>query len=472
MLFRALAAIRCIRTEPPARRAAPGLCSPLSIVLWLAPQYRFYGVCFLSIAQTIYRAATATALPGVMLYLDWREARGKEDPERIHERFGYAGATRPDGRLVWIHAASVGEVMSVLLLIEKLATRLPQTHFLVTSGTVTSARMIATRLPTRTIHQYAPVDIASCITRFLDHWQPDIALWIESEFWPNMLASLKARQIPAALLNARMSAKSQRNWALAKGWMAEMLDAFALCLTQTEAAQESLRQLGARQVGYAGNLKCAALPLPDDLAARDELAVVIGRRPVWLFASSHPGEDILALQTHQDLKAEYPELLTIIAPRHPARGAEIAALATRQGLGVAQRSLDALPTASTAIYLADTMGELGVFYRLCPVCCVGGSFVPVGGHNPIEPALLNCAIAFGPLMANFSEVAEHMVAAQAARQVNDNAELTAWARAMLATPEARQMSADAARTYAAAQGQVHDRVITALEPVLRQAGIL
>lgn len=426
----------------------------------------------MSIAQSFYRTITNLALPGVWLLLDRREARGKEDPERIHERFGYAGAVRPDGKLVWIHAASVGEVMSVLLLIEKLGARLPNAAFLVTSGTVTSARLLASRLPPRTIHQYAPVDIDSCVTRFLDHWRPDMALWVESEFWPNMLCALGTRQIPAALLNARMSEKSRRNWALAKGWIAEMLGVFSLCLTQTEAAQATLRQLGARNVGFAGNLKCAALPLPDAAEARAPLAAAIGQRPVWLFASSHPGEETLALQTHQALRAEYPDMLTVIAPRHPARGAEIAALAARQELSVAQRSLGAFPTTATDIYLADTMGELGILYRLCHICCVGGSFVPVGGHNPIEPALLDSAIAFGPLMTNFSEVAEQMVAARAVRQVQNGAELTAFVRAMLTEPETARALATAARAYAAAQGQVHDRVIAALEPVLRQARIL
>lgn len=425
----------------------------------------------MSIYQSLYRTATTIALPGVHFLLDQREARGKEDPARIQERFGYTGATRPGGKLIWIHAASVGEVMSTLLLIEKLAAKLPTANFLVTSGTVTSAKVLASRLPPRTRHQFVPVDVASCVDRFLDHWHPDLALWIESEFWPNLLTTLGKRKIPAALLNARMSAKSQRHWAWVQGWMTELLGVFSLCLTQTEASQATMQKLGAKNLAYVGNLKFAALPLPDDTAARTKLAAAIGQRPVWLLASSHPGEDVLALQTHQSLRQEHPNLLTIIAPRHPVRGKEIAALATQQGLTVAQRSLGVLPIATTDIYLADTLGELGILYRLSPICCVGGSFVPVGGHNPIEPALLGCAIAFGSLMANFSEVAVQMIATKAAQQVMDGNALTGFVRTMLADPAATQSMATAARAYAQAQGAVHDRVIAALEPVLQQAHI-
>lgn len=403
--------------------------------------------------------------------LDQREARGKEDPARIQERFGYTGATRPDGKLIWIHAASVGEVMSTLLLIDKLAAKLPKANFLVTSGTVTSAKVLASRLPPRTRHQFVPVDVASCVDRFLDHWHPDMALWIESEFWPNLLTALGARKIPAALLNARMSEKSQRHWAWVQSWMAELLGVFSLCLTQTEAAQTTMQKLGGKNVAYVGNLKFAALPLPDDTAARTKLATALGQRPVWLLASSHPGEDALALKTHQALRQEYPNLLTIIAPRHPVRGKEIAMLATQQGLTVAQRSLNVLPTPETAIYLADTLGELGILYRLSPICCVGGSFVPVGGHNPIEPALLGCAIACGSLMTNFSEVADQMGTAKAIQHVADGDGLTTFVRTMLRDPAAAQKMVAAAHAYANAQGAVHDRVIAALEPVLQQAHI-
>ena len=430
-----------------------------------------WDILLLNILHSIYRTITSVALPGVWLLLDRREARGKEDPERIHERFGYAGINRPNGKLIWIHAASVGEIMSILLLIDKLAAQLPDVHFLVTSGTVTSARILASRLPPRTIHQFVPVDVASCVTRFLDHWRPDMALWIESEFWPNMLAALGTRKIPVALLNARISAKSERNWTLAKGWIAELLGVFSLCLTQTEAAQATLRNLGALNVGYVGNLKFAALPLPDAPTAHAELAAAVGKRPIWLFASSHPGEELLALQTHQALRAQYPDLLTVIAPRHPVRGTTILALIAQHGLTVAQRSLGVLPIADTEIYLADTLGELGILYRLCHICCVGGSFVPVGGHNPIEPALLDTAIIFGPLMTNFSEVAEQMVAAKAARQVQNGEELTGVLRALLAEPAAVHTLATTAQAWATAQDQVHDRIIAALDPILRQAHI-
>lgn len=429
------------------------------------------GRIFLSIWQNIYRAATSLALPALHILLARREALGKEDPERLHERFGYASLVRPPGKMIWVHAASVGEAMSALLLIEKLSAYAPQAHFLITTGTVTSAQILAARLPPRAMHQFVPIDVPECVARFLDHWRPDGALWVESEFWPNLLDGLARRNIPTALLNARISARSQRRWSRVKGWIAELLGTFMLCLSQTEAGQESLRRLGAKNVSFQGNLKFATLPLPDDESARTALVSVIGQRPVWLFASSHPGEEAIALEAHQMLRADFSDLLTIIAPRHPARGAAITAAIMQAGLTHAKRSSGALPGAETDIYLADTLGELGVLYRLCDICCVGGSFTPVGGHNPIEPALVGAAICFGPLMENFSEIAEQMSASDCARQVQDSAALASFVRTMLREPETRQALATRAKDFAAAQSKVLDRTIAALAPFLQQAGL-
>lgn len=423
----------------------------------------------MSLGQQLYQGVTSLALPLLHWGLAWRERRGKEDPERLHERFGYAGFERPAGKLVLVHAASVGEAMSVLLLLKKLTEHLPQTHFLITSGTVTSAKLLSTRLPPRTMHQFAPLDAPSCVTRFIDHWRPDMALWVESELWPNMLAALRRHRIPAALLNARISVKSQRNWRYARHWIAEMLDSFMLCIAQTEAMQQGLRELGAHRVSYCGNLKFAALPLPDNDFSRTKLMKAIGERPVWLFASSHLGEEEIALAAHQLLIKDFPSLLTIIAPRHPARGDKIMSLIAQKNIAAAQRSLHQEPDAHCSVYLADTLGELGVFYRLCPIAVVGGSFVPVGGHNPIEPALLGCAVGFGPLMPNFSEVASAMLAANAARQLHDAASIAAFVSHMMRDAAARQTQANSALAYAMSQGQVHDRVIATLAPLIAAA---
>ncbi|MEJ0062600.1 MAG: 3-deoxy-D-manno-octulosonic acid transferase [Alphaproteobacteria bacterium] len=405
------------------------------------------------------------------IFLSSRQRQGKEDAERLSERFGYASHERPEGKLVWIHAASVGEVMSTLLLIQKLAAQHAHAHFLITTGTVTSARVLATRMPPRTVHQFVPVDVPECVTRFMEHWQPDLALWIESELWPNLLYEIRKRKIPAAFINARMSVESQRNWLRFKSWIGDILGTFSVCLTQTEAGQASLRALGAKNVGYCGNLKFAALPLPDNADKREALAAAITDRPVWLFAQSHDGEEAIALEVHRSLIQDYPALLTVIAPRHPVRAPAIVAEIAKAGFSSAQRSLKQMPAAETAIYLADTMGEMGLLYRLVPVCCVGGSFVPVGGHNPIEPALLGSAVAFGPLMANIAEVAEQMLAAKAAKQVGNADELAAFVSSMLQDNAARDAMAENAKAFATAQGQVHDRVIAALAPLIEQAGL-
>lgn len=425
----------------------------------------------MSIGQTCYSAITKVVEPLVHILLGWREDHGKEDPERLHERFGYPSFDRPAGKLVWLHAASVGEAMSTLLLLEKLVARFPHTHFLITSGTVTSARLLATRLPPNTLHQFVPVDVPSAVERFLEHWRPDMALWLESELWPNLLAELRRRHVPAALLNARLSKKSLRNWRLAGGWLREMLGTFNLCLCQTAEAPPLFTALGAKNAGFAGNLKFAALPLPDDAFGRERLIAALASRPTWLFASSHPGEDAVVLEAHRLLKAKLPDLLTILAPRHPARGDTIKQLAEKSGLQAAQRSLSEKLTVTTELYIADTLGELGLFYRLCPVTVVGGSFVPVGGHNPIEPALLNCAIAFGPLMANFAEVAPAMLTANAAWQVQDAATIADFVHTMHNDPLARHQLQDNALAFARAQGSVHDAVMTQLHPLFAQAGL-
>jgi 3-deoxy-D-manno-octulosonic-acid transferase len=346
----------------------------------------------MSLWQKFYSGLTTVAHPLVHGLIYWREGHGKEDPERLHERFGYAGVERPTGKLVWIHAASVGEMMSTLLLVEKLAVQLPQTNFLITTGTVTSARVLETRLPPRTIHQFIPVDVPECVERFITTWHPDCALWVESELWPNLLAALRRHKIPAALLNARMSDQSRRNWRWAQSWVTEMFSSFQLCLSQTTEGQDGLRDLGAKNVLYVGNLKLGALPLPDDEFSRAQLRASIGTRPLWLFASSHQGEEDIAIAAHQLLCQEFPNLLSILVPRHPARAEKIMALLAQNNITTAQRSLGQRPTGEHNFYLADSLGELGVFYRLCPIVVVGGSFVPVGGHNPIEPALLSCAV--------------------------------------------------------------------------------
>lgn len=420
---------------------------------------------------TLYRRLTELGGPAIRLYLARRRAAGKEDAARQGERRGLPGRPRPPGPLVWCHAASVGESLSILVLVERLLAAVPDLHVLVTTGTVTSARLMAERLPARALHQYLPVDRPRYVRRFLAHWRPDLVLWTESEIWPNLLSEIGTRGIPAALVNARMSVRSYRAWRRVPGLARALLTTFRLCLAQSEAEAARLRDLGARDVRCVGNLKFSAPPLPADAEALAALTAALAGRPVWLLASSHPGEEEIALEVHAALAARLPGVLTVIVPRHPGRGAEIAALARRAGLVAARRSTGALPAPGDPLYIADTLGELGLFYRIAPVVWVGGSLVPHGGHNPIEPARLGCAVVYGPHMENFAEITAELEAAGGACRVADPAGLAEAVAHLLSDPAAHARQAAAGRAVAERNRQAADRVLAALAPLLVEAGI-
>lgn len=407
----------------------------------------------------------------IRYYLHRRRIAGKEDPVRQDERLGVSLCPRPPGPLVWFHAASVGESLSILMLIHRLIAADPRLHILVTTGTVTSAQLMSRRLPVRAIHQFVPVDRPGYVSRFLDHWQPDLILWIESEIWPNMLWEIGRRRLRAALVNARMSERSFRRWHRVPGFIGPLLGAFRLCLAQTAADAERLRGLGATEVKTTGNLKYSSEPPPAAADSLSALSQSLTGRPVWLLASSHPGEDAIAAQVHKALAARLPGLLTVIAPRHPHRGREIQALLTTHGLTAGCRSNGALPGAGDDAYVADTLGEMGVLYRLAPVVCVGGSLVPHGGQNPIEPAQLGCALVFGPHMGNFAEIAKQLIEAGAAWPVPDGTRLAEAVGQLLADAETRRRLADAAGRLTTAHRQVVSVALTALHPLLVDAGI-
>lgn len=414
----------------------------------------------------LYRLATDLGAPLVALLLARRRARGKEDPIRFPERLGYAAAVRPEGRLAWLHAASVGESVALLPLIERLRAARPDWTLLLTTGTVTSARLMAERLPDSVIHQYVPVDRMAYARRFLDHWRPDLALWAESEFWPNLLGEIHRRRVPLVLINGRVSDRSLGRWRRWRFVIAEILGNFTLCLAQSAEDASRLAELGAARVEAPGNLKDAAPPLPADERRLAELVAAFGERPRWLAASTHPGEDAMAGRLHVRLKKNRPDLLTVIAPRHPERGPAIAAELRGQGLSVAQRSAGENATADTDIYLADTLGEMGLFYRLAPVVYVGKSLAPLGGQNPLEPARLGCALIHGPHMTNFKAIAKRLADAQASRVVRDEDELGAAVAELLADGAQARRLAEAARTVVEAEAGVLDRIMAALAPYL------
>lgn len=414
----------------------------------------------------LYRGFTWIAAPLIRRYLDKRLAAGREDAARFDERVGIASIDRPTGPLVWIHAASVGESLSMLTLVKRLRQQRPETSVLMTSGTVTSAALLAERLPDGVIHQYVPVDRVPWVRRFLDHWQPDLVLWVESEFWPSLLSEIKRRNVPAILLNARMSAKSWRGWRRAPWIIRKLLGCFDICLAQTELDAERLIDLGAPHVACPGNLKFAADPLPAPADALAVLESAIAARPRWLAFSTHPGEEEILAESHRRLTKNLPDLLTIIAPRHPARGTEIASTLRGSGLEVSQRSLGDDLNRDTAILLADTMGELGLFFRLTDIAFVGGTLVPHGGQNPIEPARLGCAIIHGPHMQNFLTIESELKGAGASDTVNTAEELARAVGVLLSDPSTRQRRIAAARSVAEGKFSILDAVFSHLDPYL------
>lgn len=409
--------------------------------------------------------------PLVRRLLDRRVKAGKEDPSRRHEREGHPHRSRPAGPLVWLHAASVGESLAILPLIDRLLRQDPRLHALVTTGTVTSATLLARRLPARAFHQYIPVDLPAGVERFVGHWRPDLVLWVESEFWPNLLRAVRRRGIPAALINARLSNRSFQRWRRIPGAARQLLSVFRLALAQTEEEAERLRILGLADTRSVGNLKYSAELLPADADQLASLRSDWADRPCWLLASSHPGEEAIAADTHLALRAEFPGLLTIIVPRHPERGLALAEQLTARGLRLACRSRGEGVTAETDLYLADTLGELGLFFRLAPVSAIGASFIGKGGHNPIEPALLGSAVIYGPSMHNFASIAAELEAAGGALPVSDAESLLAGLRTLLRDPSARTVMARAARDVAEGNRQAVDRVLHALQPLLQSAGI-
>ncbi len=380
----------------------------------------------MSALSPAWHGLATLAAPGLRLMLRRRVARGKEEPARLAERRGIDATPRPAGRLIWLHAASVGEAVSLLPVLD--ALRSSGAALLVTTGTVTSAAVVAQRAP-YVLHRYVPLDVPAWVARFLDHWRPDAAALLESELWPNMLAACQARRLPLMLLNARMSARSQRGWSRAPGLIRQMLGSFAQVWAQSDADAERLRALGAQNVSSPGNLKFAADPLPADAAELARLQQVLGSRPRWLAASTHDGEEAIAAEVHARLAPQHPGLLTVIAPRHPARGPALAA-----SLHARARSAGQDPPAEAGLWLADTMGELGLLYRLCPVVFVGKSLVPGGGQNPLEPARLGCAIAAGPGMSNHAGAVAMLARAGGLVTVVDTAALAAWVDYSLRTP--------------------------------------
>jgi 3-deoxy-D-manno-octulosonic-acid transferase len=394
---------------------------------------------------SVYAGAASAAAPLLRRMLRRRLARGKEIAARLPDRWGEDSTPRPPGRLLWLHAASVGETVSVLPVVSALHQIEPDVRVLLTTGTVTSAEVLTGRLPElglseTVLHRFVPLDVPSWVRRFLDHWQPDAGALVESEIWPNLILAARARGIPMMLVNARLSARSFARWRRLPG-SRRLFGAFVSVQPQSAGDAERLRRLGVRTMAPPGNLKFAALPLPVPRLELQRLRHAIGARAVWLAASTHPGEEPLVIAAHRALAARHADLLTIIVPRHPERGAEVAALAA--GLPVARRSRGEMPPPDAGIWVADTLGELGLFYSATGIAFVGGSLVPHGGQNVLEPARLGCAVAVGPNVANFAEAVAVLEAAGALARVADEDALARWVDMLLDDSGQRRAMGDA-----------------------------
>ena len=411
-----------------------------------------------------YRLASLAATPLAGPILSLRLRRGKEDPKRIKERRGVAGLARPPGPLVWLHGASVGEAAALMPFVERIARS--GASALVTTTTVTSAAMLAKRLPPGAFHQYAPLDSPMFVRRFIKSWRPDAALVAESELWPNMIVELKRSGSRLAMVNGRISERSFRRWRRAPRFIAALLQDFDLCLARSEGDGERLTALGAPNVMVAGDIKFDAPTLPADRRELAELSGLTSGRQLWIAASTHEGEELIAAAAHQRLARVFPDALTLIAPRHPERGEAILRQLEAQGLICALRSRREAIRPETSVYICDTIGELGLFYRLAGVVFVGKSFVAGGGQNPIEPARLASAILHGPMVSNFSDAYAGLDRSGGALAVQRPEDLGETLVALFANASRLRAMARAAGETVEAQAGAVDRSMRALKALL------
>ena len=408
----------------------------------------------------IYNTLVRTLYPMVIRrYIEKRKKMGKEDVKRFNERVGRPTKPRPTGRLIWLHGASVGESISMLPLINRLLELYPDAHVMVTTGTTTSAEVMAKRLPERAFHQYLPIDNPVFAARFVRHWQPTIALWFESEFWPAMLSTIKRRNIPLILINGRISNKSFKRWQQFDFVIKEILDCFTACLGQSEEDAYRLRVLGAKDAMCLGNLKYAGLPIPVDEDVKKEIQNEIGERPVWLVSSTHNDEEAKIGRYLKELIAKHHGLLTIIAPRHPNRGVEIRdTLRDKFQLKTALRSAGEKITPETDVYIADTIGEMGIWYELCPIVFIGGSLIPHGGQNFMEPSRCRDAVIVGPHMHNFTDAMNRAKRADGIIQVDETVELIDMVDQLLSNKELLEAKRSLAYNWATSEAKVLDGI--------------
>ena len=392
------------------------------------------------LALSAYRFGGIAVYPLIGPYLAVRAAKGKEDSARKLERSGYASANRPQGPLIWFHAASVGETSAVIPLIREIRRR--DIHVILTTGTITSAKVAHERLGDEVIHQYVPLDLRPAIRRFLDYWQPDCAIFAESEIWPTTVTELGRRRIPQILVNARISDRSYARWSKHPSLAEALFENLALVVAQSDLDAERFRDLGALQVLKSGNLKVDTDAPSYDAPTLAGYMKQIGDRKTWAAVSTFEGEEGAAASVHTMLK-EHNGQLTILVPRHPERCDAIEAMLVEQGLKVARRTRNDILSSDVDVFLGDTIGEMGLYLRLTEVAFMGKSLFNEGGQNPLEPAMLGCAILTGGHVQNFRDAYQLLARRGSARMVRDTEMLARGVHYLLTNDAARRGMIDA-----------------------------
>lgn len=411
---------------------------------------------FISIYNTLIRILYPLV---IRRYIKKRQQNGKEDIKRFNERIGKPKMKRPDGKLIWFHGASVGESLSMLPLINKLLENYPDAHIMVTTGTVTSAEVMGKRLPERAFHQYIPIDNPKFVSRFIKHWHPDLVLWFESDLWPALLSGIKRKNIPLILVNGRISNKSFKRWLQFDFISKELLGCFTYCLGQSEEDAYRLRVLGAKDSMCLGNLKYAGINPPVDAEKKAEIMEQIEGRPLWAVSSTHNDEELKIGKFLKRVIEKVPGLITIIAPRHPNRGPEIQEQLNELGLKTALRSKGEKISKTTDVYIADTIGEVGIWYDMAPIVFIGGSLIPHGGQNFMEPSRFRDAVLVGPHMHNFTDAMNRAKKADAVIQVNDVVELEEALLQLLTNKDLLEAKRSLAYNWAYGEAKVLDGIV-------------
>ncbi len=418
-----------------------------------------------------YGAATRLLGPLTPLWVKRRAKLGKEDPDRLGERHGEAGRPRPEGPLIWCHGASVGECTMLLPLIERILKERQDVHVLVTSGTLTSALLLAERLPDRAFHQYVPLDYPKAVAKFLDHWKPDTALWAESEIWPNLIRQTRQTGCKMALINARMSDKSLANWQKRGGKAAKSLFGhFDRILAADDRTANGLTWILGRDIERVGNLKDAAPALPVRANELSFFKKCLGDRPVWCAASTHKGEDEYMFAAHLKVLEKHPDALLILAPRHPERAEKLGQSLTASKIPHVSRTLNDPLTPETAVFLIDTIGDMGLAFRLSDITFVAGSLIDgMAGHNPLEPARLGNAVMTGPFVSSFADTYMEMISFDAAQRVLSPEPIGDMIAEMFSNPDKLARYQKRASDYADSRNALLDYVWDQLEPLMPEA---